>query len=58
MVTEDMILAINAEEENKGTETRYWKNGNRYFVCYNAVSDMDDIHEVSADTIRNIYYKK
>ena len=56
MTIEEMIEALNCHYENMNSEKRYWIGDNDvYFVCYNALSAMDDIDEVSLEHIKNIY---
>lgn len=56
MTIEEKIELINQHYENKGSETRYWiGNNDIYFVCYNALSDMDEIYETNAGAINKIY---
>lgn len=60
MTIEEKIELINQHYENKGSETRYWVNwadelNAYYYVCYNALSDMDEIYETNAGAINEIY---
>ena len=60
MTIEEKVIAINEHYENKGSEIRYWINWTDdvnayYYVCYNALSDMDEIYETNAGAINNIY---
>ena len=60
MTIEEKIELINQHYENKGSETRYWVNWTDelnayYYVCYNALSDMDEIYETNAGAINEIY---
>ena len=60
MITDEMIEAINEHYENTGSEKRYWvheseKCGTMYFVCHNALSDMDDIDEVTEEQVMKVY---
>lgn len=58
---EEMIEELNCHYENMNSEKRYWINyadeekDDRYFVCYNALSAMDEIDEVTLEHIKNIY---
>ena len=36
------------------SDIHYWMDGNRFFVCYNADEDMDDIHELSEKQMMDI----
>jgi hypothetical protein len=54
MVTEANIIDINSKYENQNSETRVWKYGDRYFICYNALSDMDDISEITEDRVKRL----
>ena len=42
-------LAKKANEacELNNSDTRFWVDDGRYFICYNAKDEMDDIDEVS-----------
>lgn len=52
----EMMVELNNYYENNNSEKRYWLGNNDiYFVCYNALSDMDDIEEVSEEQIRKQY---
>jgi hypothetical protein len=56
MTIDEMIEAINEHYENTNSETRYWIGDNNViFVCHNALSDMDDIDEVSEERVRKVY---
>ena len=60
MTIEEKVELINQHYENKGSETRYWVNwadelNAYYYVCYNALSDMDEIYETNAGAINEIY---
>lgn len=56
MVTDEMLEAINEHYENTDSEIRYWRYGNDYLcVCYNALSDMDDIDDVSEEEVKRVY---
>lgn len=57
---EEKIELINQHYENKDSETRYWvdwtdEHNARYYVCYNALSDMDEIYETNESAINKIY---
>lgn len=57
---EEKIELINQHYENKGSETRYWvdwtdEHNAYYYVCYNALSDMDEIYETNESAINKIY---
>ena len=52
---ENMVEAINEHYENTGSEIRYWIEGDYYFICYNALSDMDDIDEIPLSYIERKY---
>ena len=48
-----MIEELNNYNEFCGKDVRYWvMNDGRYVVCYNATTDMDDIHEISEKQIK------
>ena len=64
MTIEEKVIAINEHYENKGSEIRYWINWTDdvnayYYVCYNALSDMDEIYEIRIiiNEYCLIYYK-
>ena len=48
----DMVEMLNTYNENHNSETRYWIQDDMYFICYNALSDMDEIEEISEEKIR------
>ena len=59
MVTEDTVIAINCHYENQNSETRVWMQENdhcglMFFICYNALSDMDDIYEVTEEKVESL----
>ena len=49
------VQCINNHNERKGSDVRYWITDNRYFVCYNATTDCDDISEVTKEQIDEAY---
>lgn len=55
--TQRMIVKLNDYFEHNGSERRYWQYDGKYFVCYNACSDMDDIDELSERYLRLDYAK-
>lgn len=48
---EKMVEAINEYNEWCGNEIRIWIEDDMIFVCYNALSDMDDIDEVNENWV-------
>ena len=56
MIDNDILEAINEHYENQNSETRYWWLGDTgVCVCHNALSDMDDIDEVTPQKVRDVY---
>ena len=58
---EEMVEELNEHYERMNSEKRYWieygeeEKDDMYFVCYNALSAMDEIEEVTRQHIRNMY---
>ena len=57
MTIEEKAQALNDYNECIGTEKRYWIEGNYYYVCYNALSAMDEIEEIDENAINKAYEK-
>lgn len=55
MDTIEKLNAVNAHLEASGSEVRYWFTNNRFYICGNALSDADDISEVTPDRIEREY---
>lgn len=48
--------AVNTYYENHDSETRLWQTDNgMWFICYNALSDQDEIYETSEAQIDRLY---
>lgn len=48
---EEIIQTINNYYEKLGDNTRYWIVNGRYFVCYDCMDDMEDIHELTQSMV-------
>lgn len=62
MEIEEIVEKVNEYYENNNSETRYWiqysdKCGVMFFICYNALSEQDEIYEVSEEKVRKDYDK-
>ena len=58
MNTEEKAQEVNTYYENHGSETRLWQTDNgMWFICYNALSDQDEIYETSEVQIDKLYAK-
>ena len=56
MNTQEKAQAVNTYHENHGSETRLWQTDNgMWFICYNALSDQDEIYETSEALIDKLY---
>lgn len=59
MTTEEKAQALNDYNEFIGTEKRFWlaDDEDRYFICHNALSAMDELEEVDEAVINREYEK-
>lgn len=56
MTIQEKAQEVNTYYENHDSETRLWMTDNgMWFICYNALSDQDDIDEISEKKIDTLY---